>query len=467
MKGNSISSDFDVQHPLVTKLIVATQSGDAANVKRLLKNAVFSVVRAKAASLALGAIDPLDNQTLSADRLWRHKAHKVKDKRPNKRALHCVWQRIVKSIDLLLDAGAEPDTVDHEGCSSLCKMVNHRELTSIVQRMLLAGADSNCHDASGASAVYLAVMYENEEAVRLLLEYGADPNKSYEELTPLMFAAANQQLVILQRLINAGADLNCRDKDGRTALMHALNRHADHPFLVMYRWAREAEARRCPKKDSYDITQLLVNSGADYEEADDMGFVPLDYALLARLKGVELPTELTLNQTLLKFCEAAMNGDSSQLAALLVAEEIPARIKTIALTLAAVRGFEECCAVLLENGADPNKADQCGITPAKAAVTGLQLTILRLLVAHGLSKDELSVALTDLCMALAHYYEEDESTFHTKKLALARYLLEQGADPNVQDKDLGGLLTIATLFEKNVELVRMLLEFGAVPPVEE
>lgn len=467
MKVRGINFEVDKNNALESKLIAATQSGDVVKVKRLLKKANYSGSLVKRLSFVLGAIDPLDNPTLSGERLWDFKPHRIKEKRPNKRALQGAWKRIAKAIHLLLDAGAESDTVDQEGCPVLCKIVSHRELVDIFRRLLCTGADPNSCDITDTSTLYLAVMWKNEEAVRLLLEYDADPDKAFEEFTPIMFAAANQQLGILQRLINAGADPNSRDKDGRSALVHALYQHGDHPFLVMYRWAREAEARRCPKEASIGVTRLLVESGAEYEMPDNMGFSPLDYALVARLKGVELPVELAVNNSQLTICEAAMTGDSSQLALLLESEEIPSRIKSIALTLAAVRGLEECCKILLEHGTDANMANQCGITPAKAAATGLQLPILKLLVAHGLSKDEMNVALTDLCMALSHYYEEDESTFYSKRLELARYLLEQGADPNRQDKDLGGLLSIATLFEKNVELVKLLREFGAEPPIKE
>jgi ankyrin repeat protein len=417
----------------------------------------------------LGTIDPLENPTLSKERLWDWDcdAHKIKDKQPGKRALHCAWQRLSKTIGLLLDAGDDTDTVDSQGCPVLCKIVSHRKLVKILQRLLDAGANPNSDDGTGASALYLAVMWNNAEGVRHLLEHGADSGIPYEGFTPLMIAATNQRLGIVRKLISAGADLNYRDKDGRSALMHALLQHCDKPFLVMYRWAREAEAKRCPKEASLGVTRLIVESGAEYEKPDCMGFFPVDYALAARLKGVELPDELTVKQAYLKFCEAAMAGDSHQLAALLGSEEIPTRIRNFALTLVTVRGFEKCSKVLLENGADTNKSNQCGISPAKAAATGLQLPIMRLLVAYGLSKDGLSAALMDICMALAHYYEVEESTFHRKRLELARYLLEQGADPNTQDKDWGDLLTIATLFEKNVELVGLLREFGAGSQAEE
>jgi len=206
---------------------------------------------------------------------------------------------------------------------------------------------------------------------------------------------------------------------------------------------------------------MLIEYGAEYEKPDNMGYMPVDYALVPTLKGVEFPEELAPNQIHLRFCKAAIDGDHHQLAALTKLEEIPSRIKSIAMTIVAVRGFEECCKVLLANGADANSSSLYDIGPAESAAIGLQLPIIRLLIDHGLSEKEMNSALKYLCMALSDYYEEEEVVFHEKRLELVRYLLEHGADPNTHDKDLGDLLSIATLFEKNPELVKLLMEFGA------
>ncbi|MEI6208854.1 MAG: ankyrin repeat domain-containing protein [Desulfuromonadales bacterium] len=462
MSRKRVSLDIDRHHPFVTRLIIATQSGDVAKVKRYLKNVIFSGDCAKASSLALGATDPLDNPVMTTDRMWEHTPHNTRKKRSDKRSLRRIWESISRSIGLLLDAGADPDTVDHEGCPVLCKIVHHKELVGILRRLLLAGANPNSHDSTGFSALCNALVSGNEEAVQLLLEHGAHPATQFDSgITLLMFAAGNQQPRIMRRLINAGADLNSRDSKGRTALMHALYKHGDLPFLVVYRWARESHAKRYPETASIGITRMLVESGAEYEKPDDLGFLPVEYALVPHLKGVELPVELIVNRTHLKLCGAAMAGDHQQLALLSQSEEIPSRIKNIALTIVAVRGYEACCKVLLETGADANKPGLYDAGPAESAAIGLQLPIIRLLMDYSLSKEEMNTALKYLCMALPRYYEEEEGTFHSKRLELVRYLLEHGADPNTFDKELGDLLSISTLFEENQELVRLLMDFGA------
>ncbi len=451
------------ENKLAQKLTVAAQSGNAALVKRLLRKELSSEVKARAASLAFGAIDALENPILAADWIWRHTPYKAESKRPGKRMVHAVWQRISGTMKLLLNAGAKPNTVDAEGCSLLCKIVCRKKLADIFQRLLSAGADPNSDDGTGASALYLAAIHGNEEYVQLLLEFGADPDKGYKDFTPLLFAAKNQQLDILRCLLSAGANINHRDTKGRSALMHAMYRHGDFPFLVMYQWASDAEELQNPKDLSSGIIRLLIKSGIEHAEPDKMGFLAVDYALMASIKGVDLPVELGVNMAHLQLCKAAMEGDSQQMIELLESGEIPARIMSIALQIVAVRGFEGCCKALLENGADANKISIYGISPAQAAVVGLRLPVIRLLVAHGLSKEGLTEALKYNCMALSHYYNETESAFQAKRLELARYLLEQGADPNAHDEENGDLITIATTFEANGDLVRLLLEFGLTP----
>jgi hypothetical protein len=74
----------------------------------------------------------------------------------------------------------------------------------------------------------------NEEIVRQLLAWGADPNApSPIGQTPLMCAAGvNNSTAVARRLIAAGADVNARDNRGRTAAMAAAAAH-DEQLIVM------------------------------------------------------------------------------------------------------------------------------------------------------------------------------------------------------------------------------------------
>jgi ankyrin repeat protein len=322
------------------------------------------------------------------------------------------------------------------------------------------GAD----ESEGGSPLFWAVTAGDRHRVQLLLEHGADPEQGYDDITPLMQASTYQVVGIMQELIAAGADINRRDNEGRPALMHALMVHAEFPLLVLDDWIREAHVKRYPKELSLPVTRLLISSGAEYEGADNKGFSAADYALLAHLNRVELPEELKLVKVHLRFCRAAIAGGSSELASSLAAKNIPRRLMSLALHLAATRGHVDCCKVLLEQGADADGIDIFGNHPVGSAAVGLHTPVVQLLIGHGVTMEGINRALLTTCMVASHQFPEHErNSFTGRRLELARYLLEQGADPNYRDGINDAPLKQAIGREEDCELVEILLKYGADP----
>lgn len=76
----------------------------------------------------------------------------------------------------------------------------------------------------GATALMFAALYGDAKLLAELLAKGANPNSRNDAgATSLMWAAADLKKV--QLLVNAGADLNIRSKDGHTALSVAAGRY--------------------------------------------------------------------------------------------------------------------------------------------------------------------------------------------------------------------------------------------------
>ncbi|KAH3745860.1 hypothetical protein Pelo_12725 [Pelomyxa schiedti] len=89
----------------------------------------------------------------------------------------------------------------------LRKSCNTPEKLSVLAA-LLASCDPNLHSGSGQTPLLLAVTEQaNTEAVKLLLEAGADPNNNASQLSPLFLAVSFPGcLPILELLLSYGAD---------------------------------------------------------------------------------------------------------------------------------------------------------------------------------------------------------------------------------------------------------------------
>ncbi len=95
------------------------------------------------------------------------------------------------------------------------------------------------------------------EMVKLLLDYGADPNAISKGVLPLACAAGCNSMDIVQMLIDKGADVNGAYENKSTALMSAV-RHID-------------------------MVKFLVKSGADLNKQDINGNSALIIAVLTPL----------------------------------------------------------------------------------------------------------------------------------------------------------------------------------------
>jgi len=189
-------------------------------------------------------------------------------------------------LERLIQAGADPNAhVSKIGDTALMIAARTGNLDAV--RVLLDHQEQVKAKETwgGTTALMWAVSERHPDVVKLLVERGADvnaksnlvpsasgrgfegtapvPPKPYQAseefasgwLTPLMFAAREDDLKSARILIQAGADVNAFAADGKDALGLALF------------------------NGSYDVASLLIDSHANVNHADAQRFTPLFWAV--------------------------------------------------------------------------------------------------------------------------------------------------------------------------------------------
>ena len=124
----------------------------------------------------------------------------------------------------------------------------------VVKLFLLAGMAPDVKRGD-KTALLEAARRAHSEVALILIDAGSDINaKDRFGVTSLMFAAITGSDEIMKKLIERGADVNAKDNYGRTALVEMLTTEND-----------------CPP----EIIQTLIDAGADVNVKIERGLTPL------------------------------------------------------------------------------------------------------------------------------------------------------------------------------------------------
>ena len=165
--------------------------------------------------------------------------------------------------------------------------------TEAVRRLLDAGADAN-YASRGATVFHYAVYGGNVEIVRALLRNGADVHaklvqpEGYRAQLPLSIAARRGNIDVMNELVRADARLDAIEDKGRTVFWHtfAAGRYSVVEYLLrgsewavmanasdLRRWLRGAIGTRdlvaifgfesAPLSERFASVQLLLDMGAE------------------------------------------------------------------------------------------------------------------------------------------------------------------------------------------------------------
>ncbi|HUR19261.1 MAG TPA: ankyrin repeat domain-containing protein [Vicinamibacterales bacterium] len=124
-------------------------------------------------------------------------------------ALH--WAALngdLKMADVLLVAGAGTESLTRNGGYTPLHLAASRGHAPVIMRLLEAGSKPKAVTATGVQAIHLAAQAGSADAVRFLIDKGADANArdNTHGRTPLVFAASQNRIDAMRMLIEKGAN---------------------------------------------------------------------------------------------------------------------------------------------------------------------------------------------------------------------------------------------------------------------
>lgn len=213
-----------------------------------------------------------------------------------------------ESVTPLLLKGADIDARDGEGCTPLIWAASQEHL-SVVKTLLAAGANTNMRDSSsGYSALDYAVAGGYEDIMKALIARGADMHAGYGGATALHVAALNDQADAVHVLVEAGANTDVKTGDGRTplscaaafgsckAMLALLQRGASMTTRDGSGWAPLHVACSRPGEGLQAVVDLLLRWGADESELDKLICTPAEVLEIQCFRALVLRENFTCSQ---------------------------------------------------------------------------------------------------------------------------------------------------------------------------
>jgi ankyrin repeat protein len=252
--------------------------------------------------------------------------------------------------------------------------------------------------------LFEALELGNDREVVWLLDNGADVNaKNKDGKTALMFAAMRLAgSDDAELLLEKGADANAKARDGSTALMMAAGRGRRDIVKLLLANGADVNAKNEDGDTALtfaalywtrDVAELLLAEGADVNAKDKNGYTALmsavrernrDVAELLLAKGADVNAKNKDGVTALM---VAAGKGKRDVAELLLAKGADVNAKTIdgttALMVTVSEGKRDVAELLLAKGADVNAKNKDGVTALMVAVSEGNRDVAELLLAKG------------------------------------------------------------------------------------
>jgi len=394
------------------------------------------------------------------------------EEKPSKSLHEAAEYGDVEEVKRLIASGAD---VNAMSAVSQSVQVGWRPLTAaasgghpqVVKVLLENGAEVDANDSEGWAPLYYALwtgVNDSEEIVRELIAHGADVNKqSPDRYSPLVFAIWiwEGREGNVEALLDAGAHIDFKDKDGLTPLYWAaFSSSKDVLDLILARgnYANTIHMAAC--RGDLSRVKKHVEQGTDVNARDECGCTPMHWAVLAESpevadfligKGADVNAKDARNFTPL------MAARGLPMVELLISKgaDIQAQENLQELTklhMACRKGDKDVVKFLISKGAEVDRKNSSGQTPLWLAANYGHREIVELLINKGADIKEVSSKRSGhnpLYIAARNGHRE-----------IVELLINKGADVNSRTRDGSTPLHIATL-NGHIETAKLLVEKGA------
>ena len=278
-------------------------------------------------------------------------------------------------VRMLINQGADVNLRYKDESDSILHLALRSSNNAIFRLLLDAGADTNIMTSYKQHVLILACEHGDATLVELLLASGVDASVSgtkryfhgrpYEEATPLHAACANGHLPVVRLLVDYGADIEKTNESSATPLIAAI------------------------RANDLSVIFSLLDAGADVNHAVDV--TPLSEAagkckleIIEKLlsAGANIGGPSTKENALARACQSRQRIVTELLLANLRGNEYEVEIHGEALCAVIECGDREMVRLLLEHGLSPS------FDMLRRACAGGVLELVTMLVDTGIDVDE-------------------------------------------------------------------------------
>lgn len=151
-----------------------------------------------------------------------------RENKPLNRLIEVVKGGSLESVQEAIKAVVDINAFDERGKTALHAAIFSRNNPAIISALIKAGAHPNIQaEYDGHTPLMDAAWAGYTSMVDALINCGANPNQTVQEVTPLMMAAETNRLEVAKLLLDAGANINYKTSEGKSALFFAYqSRHS-------------------------------------------------------------------------------------------------------------------------------------------------------------------------------------------------------------------------------------------------